>query len=419
MERAKISIPLCAAVWRVVALLLCACAIGAVFAATGQALLVQASNGNVSSFSRGVSAKNATFAAVRGGYGSDKQAFGAQYPGTSGSGTPHGALAVTWAPGQDVGYGAAFRLPRGFHTASQGQQLLLGWSSEPGADGSAQQGGVVIDYSDNLGYLVTNTTSATGVTQQVLAGPFALPIGRWFTLQVHQFLASAAPAQSGVYVNGRLVASATAANFSEQQIDEVDYGIVQLSGGAESGATSLQLDRAFAGAYTGYANPLRGDRYVTGRTDMGVDFCLRPGEPIHALGDGIVVGISPRWFRGQPYIWYQLLDGPFAGRFVYVAEQIGKLARIGAPLAAGQTIAKYNTAGTCIEMGWSARNGATMAQATTGYREGQVTKAGVSFARFLMSLGVRGRFELTRTHGMLIPAARPSRFSQDPWSQGP
>jgi hypothetical protein len=171
--------------------------------------------------------------------------------------------------------------------------------------------------------------------------------------------------------------------------------------------------------YTGYVNPLWGDRYVTGRTDMGVDFCLRQGEPIRALGDGIVVGISPHWFKGQPYIWYQLLDGPSAGRFVYVAEQIGRLARIGTPLTAGQTIAKYKRAGTCIEMGWSARNGATMAQATTGYHEGQVTKAGASFARFLMSLGVRGGFELRSARGTLIPARLVRRPFQDPWTQGP
>jgi hypothetical protein len=366
-----------------------------------------------------VTADNATFAAIPGRYGTDKHAFAAQYPATAGSGTAHGALAVSWAPGQTVAYGAAFRLPYGFHAAPQGQQLLLGWSSAPGADGGTQQGGVVIDYSDNLGYLVTNTTSAGVLTQQVLAGPFTLPLGRWFTLQVRQVLASTAPTPSGVFVDGRLVASSTAADFSEQQIDEVDYGIVQLTGGAESGASSVQLDQALAAVYTGYANPLRGDRYVAGRTDMGVDFCLAQGEPIHALGDGIVVGISPRWFVGQPYIWYQLLDGPYAGRFVYVAEQIGHLARVGAALTAGQTIARYNHAGTCIEMGWSARDGATMAQATTGYHEGQVTKAGVSFARFLMSLGVRGAFELRTTHGRLIPARRVSRPFQDPWTQGP
>ncbi len=411
------SIPFHAAVWRLIALILCACATEFVFAATGNASLVHAANGSLSSFSGGVTADNATFTSVHRGYGSDKQAFRAQYPGTAGSGTAYGALAVSWAPGQTVTYGAAFRLPHGFHAATQGQQLLLGWSSAPGTDGSTQQGGVVIDYSDNLGYLVTNTTSSAGLTQQVLAGPFALPIGRWFTLQVRQLLASTAPAHSTVSVNGRLVASSTASDFSGQQIDAVNYGIVQLTGGADSGAVSVQFDRALAAVYRGYLNPLRGDQYVTGRTDMGVDFCLAPGEPIHALGDGVVVGISPDWFRGQPYIWYQLVDGPYAGRFVYVAEQIGKLAQVGSSLTAGQTIARYNRTGTCIEMGWSAADGATLAQATTGYHEGQVTRAGVSFARFLVTLGVGGGLELSSRYGKLIPA--PTGTFQDPWTQGP
>jgi hypothetical protein len=75
--------------------------------------------------------------------------------------------------------------------------------------------------------------------------------------------------------------------------------------------------------------------------------------------------------------------------------------RIGTQLSAGQPVAYYKRAGTCIETGWSAVNGATLAQATTGYFEGQVTRAGVSFARFLISLGVRGPFELRPTHGKL------------------
>ena len=50
--------------------------------------------------------------------------------------------------------------------------------------------------------------------------------------------------------------------------------------------------------------------------------------------------------------------------------------------------------GTCIETGWAVSDGWTLAQVTTGYHEGQVTRAGVSFARFLMSLGVQGNFEL-------------------------
>ena len=147
----------------------------------------------------------------------------------------------------------------------------------------------------------------------------------------------------------------------------------------------------------GYLNPLRGDRYLTGRTDMGVDFCLMPGAPIRAVGDGIVIGMFPNWFRHQPYVWYQLTDGPYAGRYVYVAEQITRLARVGSYVQAGQPVAYYKRSGTCIETGWSSAQGSTLAHITSGYREGQVTPAGVDFAHFLISMGVRGPFELKPT----------------------
>jgi murein DD-endopeptidase MepM/ murein hydrolase activator NlpD len=154
---------------------------------------------------------------------------------------------------------------------------------------------------------------------------------------------------------------------------------------------------AGAAAPGGYLNPLRGDRYVTGRTDMGVDFCLVPGAPIRAVGDGVVIGMFPNWFRHQPYVWYRLTDGPYAGRYVYVAEQITKLVRVGSYVRAGQPVAYYKRSGTCIETGWSSAKGSTLAHITSGYREGQVTPAGVDFARFLISMGVHGPFELKPT----------------------
>lgn len=149
-----------------------------------------------------------------------------------------------------------------------------------------------------------------------------------------------------------------------------------------------------APAASAYVNPFAGDDVVVGRTDMGVDVCLGPGQPIQALGAGVVIGIEKNWYAGQPYLWYELTDGPDAGRYVYVAEQIDHLAPAGTVVAAGQTIARYARKGSCIETGWSAANGATLAVTTTGYREGEVTAAGVSFARLLLSSGVPGNFEL-------------------------
>lgn len=167
--------------------------------------------------------------------------------------------------------------------------------------------------------------------------------------------------------------------------------------GAALAVALLAPTAAGAQASSPYQNPFAGDYYVVGRTDMGVDMCLRPGEPIRAIGKGVVTGITQNWYDGEPYIWYELTDGPDAGRYVYVAEQIHHLAHVGQHLHAGQPVARFARAGTCIETGWSAANGWTLAQVTTGYHEGQVTKAGVSFARFLMSLGVRGNFDLKPT----------------------
>lgn len=372
--------------------------IAIVAAGSARAALVSASDGNLAAFTGGVSQVNGTLTTVPNRYGADGETFAAQYAGTGASGAASGSFNVHWTQGQTAVYGAAFYLPTDYHAASSGQQGLITWDNSPGTGGTIVQGGVIVDYSDNSGYLVTTTISGTNVTSQVLAGPFPLPIGRWFTLDVRQILGSGASAYNEVDENGQAIASSQTPNFSGPPITQISYGIVELSVSAEQGPVLLDFDQASASNSTTssrrYVNPLSGDRYFTERTDMGVDFCLTPGEPIRALGDAVVAGVSPDWFDFEPYIWYRLLDGPDAGRYVYVAEQITRLAHVGAHLSAGQPVAFYKRTGTCIETGWSAPDGATLAQVTTGYTEGQITVAGVSFARFLISLGVRGRFEL-------------------------
>lgn len=375
------------------ACLVVAFAIAAVAPGTAKATLLSARAGNLGAFSGGIQQVNGTLTATGPPYGLDAATFAATYSGAGGAGQATGTFNVRWRQGQSVAYGAAFYLPANFHTAPTGQQTLIAWETPPDASGRTEQEGVAIDYSDDAGYLVENTVTNGSSSQQVLAGPFLLPVGTWFALQVRQLLGSGSAAYSDVYLNGTVVATSRAANLSVQQVTQVSYGIVGLSSDAAQGPAALDFDQATAAGYTGYVDPLGGDRYITGRTDMGVDFCLVPGEPIRALGDGIVVGIWPDWFRNQPYLWYQLLDGPDAGRYVYVAEQIRALARIGTQVSTGQPLAYYKKSGTCLETGWSAANGSTLAHVTTGYTEGQVTPSGVSFAHFLSSLGVQGPFE--------------------------
>ena len=376
---------------------LCAAALIGIIAPTSAgAAVVSASDGNIAAFTGGLSQVNGTLTAVSDTYGADTQVFSASYSGTGG-GSASGALNVNWKRGQTVAYGAAFELPSAFHTATQGQQTLLRWEGTPEQNGAVEQEGIVVDYSNDTASLIDTTVSGPLVAQRVLAGPFQLPVGSWFTLQVRQLLGSGSASYSEVYENGQVVANSRSPNFAGTNIGTVRFGIVDLTAGADQGPVAFEFDQASAANYTGYINPLGGDYYYTGRTDMGVDFCLNPGEPIRAVGDGTVVGISRDWFENQPYIWYQLLDGPYAGRYVYVAEQIRRLPRVGSTVAAGQPLVYYKKHGTCIEMGWSAYDGATLAQATTGYFEGQITRAGVSFARFLISLGVQGTFELHPT----------------------
>lgn len=134
-----------------------------------------------------------------------------------------------------------------------------------------------------------------------------------------------------------------------------------------------------------YVNPLQFVNHW-GRTDQGVDATMPVGAPILAPSRVKVLATIPNWFAGQPLVYFELLDGPDAGKVQYVAEQITNIAPVGI-LQQGQAIARFAASGTAIEYGWAILNGQTLASATTGYTEGQVTPAGVSIRAWLNSLG--------------------------------
>jgi hypothetical protein len=135
-----------------------------------------------------------------------------------------------------------------------------------------------------------------------------------------------------------------------------------------------------------YINPLR---YVAvwGRTDQGVDASMPVGAPILAPCKIKIVVILPGWFAGQPLVAFELLEGPDAGKIQFVAEQITGIPPVGTILQQGQAIARYAASGTNIEYGWATVTGLTLARATTGYTEGQVTPAGQAMRAWLNSLG--------------------------------
>lgn len=139
----------------------------------------------------------------------------------------------------------------------------------------------------------------------------------------------------------------------------------------------------------GYINPLP---YVTccgrwERTDQGVDATMPVGAPIVAPGKVKILDVEPNWYLNQPLVYWELLDGPDAGQVQYVAEQITGLARPGTILPQGGVICRFASSGTGIEFGWSTLNGITLAMATTGYEEGEITPAGMRMRAWLNALG--------------------------------
>jgi hypothetical protein len=152
----------------------------------------------------------------------------------------------------------------------------------------------------------------------------------------------------------------------------------------------IKLELVYAPVSTaGYVNPLP---YVTccghwERTDQGVDATMPVGAPIVAPSPVKILAVIPNWYAGQPLVYWELLNGPDAGKIQYVAEEITSIARPGTVLAQGQPIARFAAAGTGIEFGWSTPNGVTLAMATTGYEEGVITPAGASIRAWLNSLG--------------------------------
>lgn len=397
---------------RVVPLLCALLGAFAVLCSPAWASTLSASNGHLSAFpSQG--AYGGTLGTIRGGDAGDRWAFAARVTGRSGYDYSRGRFNVSWPAGSSVTYSGAFLLPTRFATARSGQVTLMRWDNY-GAAANWEEDSLNVNPGTARAWLVHETVTAGRITTQPLTGAFRLPVGRWFTLRITQTLGAQPVARNAVYLNGKRLRYSTKANLLQTAATAVRYGIVATFSGAQRGRTSLEFDRATASskapplpppaassASNAYVSPFK-TAYTVGRTDMGVDLCLTAGAPIDALGKGVVLGIDKNWYtnpatgKPQPYVWYRLLDGPDAGQVVYVAEQINLLVTVGQTLSAGQELGTYAKSGTCIEMGWGDPNGTewTDAQVTTGYKEGEITKAGVSFAKFLISLGLTGPFEL-------------------------
>jgi hypothetical protein len=127
-----------------------------------------------------------------------------------------------------------------------------------------------------------------------------------------------------------------------------------------------------------YVNPLREVRGLTRRRiDLGVDYA--GSGPLLAIGRGVVTFASDT-DSGPPSCWaiscwpgggivvYRLLDGPFAGKYLYVAEHITVNVRAGQTISPGQQIATLYSGYPWSEWGWAAGPGPEALAMADGHR---------------------------------------------------
>ena len=77
-----------------------------------------------------------------------------------------------------------------------------------------------------------------------------------------------------------------------------------------------------------------GQAFYEERTDRGQDFSTRPGGKVLAIGRAVVT-TNHGYFPGRTVV-LRLLDGPFAGRFVFYGHARRALVRPGQTVRAGQ-----------------------------------------------------------------------------------
>jgi len=169
----------------------------------------------------------------------------ATYDGSGENGYSRGIWNVEWNDGDDVWFGGAYYLPTGFIASIQGQVDLVRWDNWSTNPTDTDWGGVSIYGSDHRARLLR---FGAGRPNDTLVGPFDLPEGRWFTLEVHQRRsATSGSALSELYLDGKLVGESTAANTYGRAATRVRYGIVAIAAGAQKKPLELSFDDAFAG----------------------------------------------------------------------------------------------------------------------------------------------------------------------------
>ena len=130
--------------------------------------------------------------------------------------------------------------------------------------------------------------------------------------------------------------------------------------------------------------------FSPGRDDSGVDACAKPGMPIYAPATSVLIQpVLQNWYGPQPLMLFEFvppISGTYQGdEYWYVAEQITPVTQtVGTVFQAGQPVATFAGAGTCIEIGWGSPT-TTMRALAPQYAHpaaGELTPVGETFKQF-------------------------------------
>jgi hypothetical protein len=206
---------------------------------------------------------------------------------------------------------------------------------------------------------------------------------------------------------------------------------VDTSSGGTKAFTVTATDRSGATASKtvhyavwAYVNPLSEvSNLQPSRIDMGVDYS--GAGPILALGRAKVMLAGDR-FGGPESCWgktcvpapgdmivYRLLDGPFAGRYVYVVENITVAVKAGQTVRAGQKIATLHQGSPNLEIGWATGRGVWTLAAARGHEGhgdpgGWSSVEGRNFNDLLVWLGAPSGYVTSIPPGQRMPRGWPT-----------
>lgn len=143
-----------------------------------------------------------------------------------------------------------------------------------------------------------------------------------------------------------------------------------------------------------YVDPI-GSGLKPARIDMGVDYT--GAGTLYAMGAGTIENVSNSGWPGGKFISLKLDEGPYAGKYVYYAENIKPSVSKGQHVSAGTPIGEAVGTYPYIEVGWAAAPGtgqalaaATGQAASSGDPGGVSTAYGVSMSNLIHSLGGPG-----------------------------